>query len=1233
MVLAAGFAALLARLSGEDDVVVGAPVAGRKHAELEGLVGFFVNTLPLRVPVPETARFVELLRQVRATCLDAYRYQDVPFDQLVQELRPDRDAHGRSPIVRHLLVLHNTPPGTMRVPDLSAELLPVHTGTAKFDLEFELAPSPEGGLTGWLEFATGLFDGEVAEGLASGLRSLLEAAADDPERALWSLPVMTETARRRVVEEFSGASVPPVVEPLVPAWFESAVDAGPGRPAVVVDHTDETLTYEALDTRANRLAHHLRGRGVGADDRVGVYFERGAGLITAILGVLKAGAAFVPLEPEHPVERLRHVVAGAAPRLVLTDATHAERVASLGVEAVTLDLAAAEPDHRPGHVPAGSGAAYVLFTSGSTGRPKGAVNTHAAITNRLRWMQDEYGLGCRDRVLQKTPIGFDVSVWELLWPLVTGATLVFARPGGHRNPDYLHEVIDRREVTTCHFVPSMLRAFLDAPAGAHAGLRRVICSGEELPAGLAGRFLAAHPGTGLHNLYGPTEAAIDVSAHAVTAPVPARIPIGRPIRGVELHVLDKRLLPQPVGTPGELFIGGVQLARGYAGQPGLTAERFVPSPFAPGRRLYATGDRARWLPDGTLEFLGRLDGQVKVRGNRVEPAEIEAVLRDHPVVREPVLLARTGPDGGTELTAYATVDRAAIPADLGEDQVERWTSVFDDTYAPSAAGPTDDHDPSFDIRSWVSSYTGEPIGAEDMREWVDSIVGRVLDGPHETILEIGCGSGLLLFQLAPECASYHGTDVSDAGLKSVAENLGRLGEAADRVSLSRRPADDFTGIPDGGVDVVLLNSIVQYFPDADYLVRVLQGAARVVRPGGRVIIGDVRCRSAHPALRASIELSRAGDDVPLAALRRTVRQQVARDEELVVEASLFRHFGAWCDAVSDVMVLPKAGRRRNELTKFRYDVILHVGERSDGGPVTDETTWNGDEELLGLLRRDLPERLAVFGVPDARVWADVRAAELLDDPTLDQADVGALRAAVAGDASGAVEPADLLADVTRLGYTPTLLRSDVPGRLELLLTRDGTVPRLRTLPDPGTPDWRAFTNDPLDNARRAAVIGLLREHVRRRLPEYMVPAHFVLLDEWPIGPNGKLDRGALARQDVGRPALGRLYVAPRNPVERTVTTVWAELLEIDRVGVNDDFFQLGGHSLLATRVISRIRAVYDVDLRIVHLLEAPTPAGLAAVVDRLRGDSRAAGPIRRIDRSRFAVAAGDTGQPGQPGRP
>jgi amino acid adenylation domain-containing protein len=575
------------------------------------------------------------------------------------------------------------------------------------------------------EYRTELYEEETLRRLLGHLRILLEAAVARPDVRLSDLPLLAgdELAAQ------SRWSRSEVAFPPGPWIHEQPRLVAPDLPALA--SSAGTLTYGEFNRRADALAARLQAHGVGPESRVAVCLERSPELVLALHAVLRAGGAYVPLDPDYPAERLAYMLADAAPVLVVTTEALAARLGVPPERTLRMESSLFAPASPALRVPsiAGLSAAYMIYTSGSTGRPKGAVNTHAAILNRLQWMQAALPLTTADRVLQKTPYSFDVSVWEFFWPLMTGATLVVADPGVHKDPAQLIELIVAESVTTLHFVPSMLRAFLETPGVERCTVvRQIVCSGEELPRDLVVMAHDKLPGAAVHNLYGPTEAAVDVSWHACRRGESGPVPIGGPIANVELHVLDAHLRPVPVGVPGEVYLGGVGLGRGYHGQPALTAERWVPDPAprTPGARLYRTGDLGRWRPDGEIEYLGRLDFQVKLRGLRIELGEIDAALRDHADVADAVCALRQDAPAGARIVAYvvargATPTAAVLRTWLGER--------LPDYMVPTA---------------WVflAALPLSPAGKVDRRALpapqVDRVAERVAprDGDEETVLAI-----------------------------------------------------------------------------------------------------------------------------------------------------------------------------------------------------------------------------------------------------------------------------------------------------------------------------------------------------------------------------------------------------------------------------------------------------------------------------------------------------------------
>jgi amino acid adenylation domain-containing protein len=665
MTLLAAFQLTLARHAGATDVVVGSPSAGRLRPELEPMIGCFVNLLPLRADISGSPSFRDVLGRVRGAALDAYEHQNLSFEQIVDTVRPDRAVTGE-PLFQVLFAVNNMPTPPLSAGALTVEFLPLRHKRAKYDLSVTATCSGDE-IDLAAEYRGDLYGADWVNRFLDHYRVILAAAIAGPQRAVDELPMLPAAERQRLLDGWNDTATDFPDDVCVHELVERQVSRTPDAVAVTAEAGE--LTFRELDERANQIARQLREWGIGRDSRVGVCLERSLEMVAALLGVLKAGAAYVPLDPAYPATRLEQMTADAGIEAVVAHAATRD-VVPPGAPRV-LDLGRADLSGLPVTAPppaAGpSDSAYVIYTSGSTGRPKGVVNTHRGAVNRLVWTQREYRLDAADVVLQKTPYSFDVSVWEFFWPLITGARLVMARPGGHKDPRYLASLIRDERVTTLHFVPSMLLAFMETVDIADcASLRRVITSGEALPADLARRFVAAGLDCPLHNLYGPTEAAIDVSHWTCQPDEPGpTVPIGRPVANTQLYILDPRGEPVPIGVTGELCIGGVQVAAGYLNQPELTAERFTPNPFH-GGTMYRTGDLARWRQDGAAEFLGRLDHQVKLRGFRIELGDVEAAIRAQDGVRAVVVTARRD-----QLVAYVAGDPAALSSEELRERVGR----------------------------------------------------------------------------------------------------------------------------------------------------------------------------------------------------------------------------------------------------------------------------------------------------------------------------------------------------------------------------------------------------------------------------------------------------------------------------------------------------------------------------------------------------------------------------------
>ncbi|MFJ6615919.1 amino acid adenylation domain-containing protein, partial [Streptomyces sp. NPDC091289] len=1197
MVVQAGLAALLAKLSGSTDIPIGTPIAGRTDEALEDLVGFFANTLVLRTEVAADEPFTALVAKVRETDLTAYAHQDVPFERLVDALNPVRSM-ARHPLFQTMLTFDNVaardtadPAHAGPAPDVAASGQGVGTGVARFDLMFRLgerrtADGTPGGVAGVLEYAADLFDRDTARGLADRLVALLTAAADRPDAPVGALDTLSESDRGRLLVAWNDTARDLPHEHL-PALFRARAARTPHAPAL--DFGDLTLDYRALDLRSDRLAHLLAARGVGAEDLVAVALPRTDAMVVALLAVLKSGAAYVPIDPEYPADRVAYMLADAAPALLLTDGETApglpdgDGVARLVLDDPgTLDAldAVTEPElglvrhiaaPHPGHP------AYVIYTSGSTGRPKGVVVGHGNLLNLLNAIQGRLRLTADDRVLAVTTIGFDISNLELWTPLAHGARLVLASRETVKDPVALARLVEESGTTVLQATPTAWQGLVTARPEALRGLVKLV-GGEALP-GPLGRALHDLGGS-LTNVYGPTETTIWSTAAVLDDAGCERPPIGRPLDNTQVYVLDGGLRPVAPGEAGELYIAGTGVARGYLNRPGLSAERFTADPFGPpGGRMYRTGDLVRWSAGGDLEYIGRTDHQVKVRGFRIELGEIEAALTSRGELAQAVVVAREDTPGDKRLVAYGVPDRGdgGRDTEAEESQVREWEEAYDALYGDPGSDTLGE-----DFGIWRSTYTGAPIPLEEMREWRAATVERILADRPRRVLEIGVGTGLILAHVAPHCESYWGTDLSASVVERLRHQVTGQSGLAERVTLTAQPAHDTDGLPTGAFDTVVLNSVVQYFPSADYLTEVLGKVRALLAPGGRVFIGDVRNLSTLRTLRGAV--ARVGQDAVSEgagqdALRADVERSVAREKELLLAPEWFtERAGPY-----GVDVRVRRGTHHNELTRHRYDVVLRTSPGTEA-PDAPALPWGervgGRDALADELAAGRPA-LRVTGIPNLRLSDEVASLRALFDEEAKQ--------------EAAVDPEELYALAERTGHRVAVTwaaEGTDDGALDALFVRgDGPVDLAvagvhRPAPGPGV---RPSANAPASRRDDTALGPVLRDRLKETLPAHMVPAAVVVLDALPLTPNGKVDRAALPVPDYGTRGEGRAPVTPR---EELMCALFAEVLGLPHFGLDDNFFENGGHSLLATRLVGRVGAVLGVDVPLRRLFQAPTPAAL-----------------------------------------
>ncbi|WP_394989490.1 amino acid adenylation domain-containing protein [Cellvibrio sp.] len=1153
MGLHAAFSVLLSRYSNETDIVVGSPIANREQAEVANLIGFFMNVLVLRSDLSGSPSFNDVLERSQQTLLEAYSHQQVPFEQLVEKLQPERSLN-HSPLFQVMLVLQNHDAATLELPALAVTAVKHHGKVAKYDLTLTVTEQEESLHLDW-EYNTDLFDPLTIENFSVHFDRLLTFLVNSPDRNISDAEFLTEAELHQQVREYNQTENDYPADRCIHELFEAQVAASPE--AIAVVHEQQSLTYDQLNVRANKLAHYLiTQKKVKAGTLVGICLERSLNMMIGLLAVLKAGGAYVPLDPGYPEERLKYMLQDAGLDIVLTQENLKILSPVTAEQALCLDdsrlrqIIEAQPDTNVARSETGldSGQlAYVIYTSGSTGKPKGVMVEHGAVVNFLSSVRNAPGMVAEDHLLAVTSISFDIHVLELYLPLISGARLTMATADQCIDGEALKSLLENQKITMMQATPATWRMLLESgwrSGSTHHWPFKVLCGGEAWPDDLREKLVGIE-GLELWNMYGPTEATVWSSTGRVTD----KVHLGKPLANTTLYILDEHLKLVPKGVAGELYIGGAGLARGYLNNPELTAEKFISNPFIESpdfhssavnnHRLYRTGDLVRYLPDGTMEFIGRRDSQVKIRGFRIEMGEIEARLIQHPQVKEAVVVAQED-EGEKRLVGYV------IPETRGNKSFSEGTVGFSLFYF---GGETYENHHKYELYLKSAKFADEN-GLEAI--WT----------PERHFDAVG--------------SLYPNPSILSAALATITHNVHlRAGSVVLPLHDPIRVAEEWSVVDN------LSNGRVGLAMASGWHTRDFALAPHHYESRKKVLLEGIKELKTLWEGNSITRKDGVNSDVDIQIFPKPVQKTLplwmtaAGNPETFIEAGrqgmhLLTHLlGQTIDELANNIALYRDSLKRHGHKEGRVSLMIHTYLGND----FQETLNQAKQPFIHYMKSHIS--LLVPVLKSLNIPTDD-----LDDTTFDE-----------------------MAEVAFERYSRTS---------SLIGTPETALPVAKKLVEAGVDeiacllDWMELSAacEGLDYIRQLMELTrnlapgrrMLAEHCSASLPPYMVPSIFVLLDKFPLTANGKIDRKSLPKPDLMVEI--NEYVAPVTATEKKLCEIWQELLVVHQVGTTSNFFELGGHSLLVVKMLSRVKKQLGVSIPTNQFFEAPRISSMSKMIDK-----------------------------------
>ncbi|WP_018694104.1 non-ribosomal peptide synthetase [Algicola sagamiensis] len=1188
------YQALLFRYTHQNDLVVGTAIANRHHSDITDLVGFFVNTLAIRVQLDGSLKFSELLERVKTASQSALSHSELPFEQLVDSLKNERDL-SRSPLFQTMLSLQNVPKTKTQLEGLTVSPYLLERQHAKFDLILFLYEEGDQ-IRGCFEYKTDLFLPDTIAELANHFIFLLQGIIQDPNQPIAKYPLMEHQSQLQLVSKWRQKTSGYDRTKTLPELFRTQAALNPDQIAIRDD--SRTLTYLQLEQESNQFAQLFQSKGVQQKDCVVLYLPRSSCFILTMLATVKTGATYVPIDPDTPSQRRESILKDCQPKLICClsqDSSKFEaQKASHQSSLVAMDCAQTQmcklEFSRDFVLPSicARDPAYLMYTSGSTGQPKGVLVPHLAVHRLIadRQYVDFTQINCMGHLSNPA---FDAATFEIWGALLYGKRLEIIDKFSALQPEVLSNQLRDRHIDCLFLTPALFYTLFETIPDACQELTYLVLGGEALIPAQMHRLFRVAPPKYVINGYGPTECTTFSCMYTLRPDdnFSQPIPIGKPLQSSQVYVLDEYLNPVPRGVIGELYIGGDGLALGYHNRLKLTAERFIQNPFGQGL-LYKTGDLVRYLPDGNLGIYGRNDRQIKRRGFRIELEEIESVLRQQSQIADTHVCMHINDDGDQSLVAYFIPATNATVAT--EARITQWKTLFESTYDTQSSPRTQSsatYDPEYNFQGWNSSYTGEPIPLQQMQEWHEETLDDLRKCQAERVLEVGCGTGLLLAHLAPESHVYWGVDISEAALQTILDLKNSTSEL-NHVQLCLAPAHALPNF-ETKFDLIILNSVVQYFPTLTYFIDVLTYLSSYLSPKGVIYLGDIRNYQLLKTYHELVVNTQFSGSQELQQFRTDrVQEHLMDEEELLISPALFQHINRFVPNLQCRSCEMKSGLSLNELTQFRYSAILEKASPEEidhrHGPSFTWHQWQHTpisiEQIFKQLEQSHSDQVAFSHILNPR----------LSQATHDQIQIW---------------PHQLKRWANENGWECYLTWDpEQPQAYDVLFSRTTGVNFFKAhqahfLSVASVQSMHTYGNFPAAGQLIRQEVPQIKSSIQHLLPEYMQPDTYIPIREWPLTANGKIDLNALPKPHWQSTKDNIVCTLPTNDIEHQISQIWREVIGRHPIDIHSNFFEVGGHSLLATQVVSRLRHAFSIDIGLQTFFERPTIASLATYIDSI----------------------------------